>query len=190
MYDGIVLAAGFSSRTSSNKMCLEYRNKPLILNTIETMHKYCKNIIVVTGHYHKQIEDLLSKFDFVKIAYNKDYKNGMFSSIRTGVLETKNSFFIIPGDYPSVREDTYKKLLETNKKISVPSHNMRLGHPIYFDQSFKEKILETDCQSLKDFRNIYDFEIIEVDDCGILLDIDNLNDYKELLERNDLIDNQ
>ncbi len=181
MTDGIVLAGGFSSRAKTNKMCLEYQGKALILHAIETMHEVCQNIIVVTGHYHKEIMDLLSDIEYIKIAYNDDYKQGMFSSIITGVKQTTNSFFIIPGDYPKIKVSTYRKILEYDDSVIVPSYKKRLGHPIYFDKSFKQKILVTNHNNLKSFRNDYQFKIVDVLDEGILIDVDDLDDYKKLI---------
>ena len=85
MIDGIVLAGGYSSRTNTNKMCLEYNGKALILNTIETMHQVCQKIIVVTGYHHNELLSLLKELDFVKIVYNEGLLqiNG----------ETRTSFF-------------------------------------------------------------------------------------------------
>ena len=181
MYDGIVLAGGFSKRANTNKMLLDYNGKTLIQNTIETMHKVCQNIIVVTGFYHNDMKSIISKIDYVKIVYNKDYINGMFSSIKTGVSTTKNDFFIIPGDYPLVSIDTYNKMIEEDKDIVVPSFNKKLGHPIFFNKKFKEKIINTKFDNLKDFRNNYVFKIINVNDSGILFDIDSMEDYKKLI---------
>ncbi|MCK5732496.1 MAG: NTP transferase domain-containing protein [Tenericutes bacterium] len=183
MYDGIILAGGFSSRANTNKMSLEYKGKPLILNTIETMHEVCENIIVVTGHYHESMIELFFNIDYVKVVYNKHYSDGMFSSIKVGVLATSNSFFIIPGDYPNVEANTYNYMIEVDKPIVVPSYQNRLGHPILFDKSFRNKILTTDHSNLKDFRNDFNFGILEVDDSGILFDVDDLNDYKKLLRK-------
>jgi len=183
MVDGIVLAGGFSSRAKTNKMILMYKDKELILHTIETMHKFCNRIIVVTGHYHNDLVRLLGEYTYITITYNKNYKSGMFSSILKGVEKTKNDFFIIPGDSPLVTENTYKELIAVNKDIAVPSFNMRLGHPIFFKKNFKEKLLSTNLTNLKDFRNTYEFYILETDDSGVLIDIDDLNDYKNLIRK-------
>jgi molybdenum cofactor cytidylyltransferase len=180
MTDGIVLAAGFSSRAKTNKMLLEYLDKPIILHTIQTMHQFCERVIVVTGCYHEEIERHLRQYNYIDFVYNENYKKGMFSSIQAGVLKTKHNFFIIPGDYPNVKASTYQEILENQSMIVVPSYRNKLGHPIYFDRTFKNKILETDHESLKDFRNSFEFRIVTVNDPGILFDVDDLNDYKIL----------
>lgn len=183
MVDGIVLAGGFSSRAKSNKMMFLYKNKELILHTIETMHSVCNTIIVVTGHYHTDLVRLLSGIKYVKIVYNKDYKSGMFTSIIAGVKETVNDFFIIPGDYPLVKKETYQEILAIDRNIVVPSFEMKLGHPILFKMKYKEKLLNTNHTNLKDFRNSYDFFILETEDSGVLLDVDDLNDYNSLIRK-------
>ena len=185
MFEGIILAGGFSSRAQTNKMCLEYKDKPLILNTILTMHEVCEKIIVVTGYYHDEIFNSVKHLPYVDIVYNKDYAEGMFSSILAGVKKVNNHFFITPGDYPKINKLTYIKMSKFKHGIVVPSFDFHLGHPILFDKSFKEKILSTNHNNLKEFRNEHGFKIVEVDDSGILEDIDSIKDYKKLLEGND-----
>lgn len=183
MVDGIVLAGGFSKRAKTNKMLLKFKNKALILHTIETMHQVCQRIIVVTGHYHDELSNLLSRYDFIDLVYNDRYALGMFTSIQAGVNRSSHDFFIIPGDCPLVHVETYMKMIETNADILVPSYNHHLGHPIFFKQEFKDKILKTNHDNLKSFRNDYDFTIIEVSDSGVVLDIDNLDDYRDLIRK-------
>jgi molybdenum cofactor cytidylyltransferase len=162
MYDGIVLAGGYSSRFKQNKMCVEYLGKALILHTVSTMLKTCDKVYVVTGHYHHEITKVLEGYDKVEVIFNKGYAEGMFSSVKLGVHHVNHDFFIIPGDYPLVKESTYKKLLLGNKDLRVPSYNMHLGHPLFISYSLKESLLKTESTSLKEFRNQKGYEIIEV----------------------------
>ena len=185
MYDGIVLAGGFSSRFKQNKMCVEYLGKALILHTVCTMLKICDRVYVVTGHYHHEITKVLEGYDKVEVIFNKGYSEGMFSSVKLGVHHVNHDFFIIPGDYPLVNESTYKKLLLGSKDLRVPSYNMHLGHPLFISYSLKNSLLNTENTSLKDFRNQIGYEIIEVEDEYIHLDIDTINDFSKIKERND-----
>ena len=180
MYEGIVLAGGFSSRFNTNKMCAVFKGKALILHTIKTMLEVCEEVFVVTGYYHDEISTLLSDMNKVKIIYNENYDLGMFSSVKAGVCHVNHNFFIIPGDYPLVDVTTYYNLIKGSKRIRVPSFDKHLGHPIYFDYSMSKEILNTDKNNLKDFRNQYDFEIIDVNDRYILLDIDKVDDFKKI----------
>jgi molybdenum cofactor cytidylyltransferase len=176
MFDGIVLAGGYSSRFKQNKMCVKYHGKALILYAIEGMHKFCKNVIVVTGYYHQEICECLKGIDYVKIILNKDFSEGMFSSVKAGVNHVEHDFFIIPGDYPFISDDVYKKLIDSDGLIRVPSYNKRLGHPIFMSKQLKDDLIMTEVDNLKDFRNLNEYKIVEVDSDSILKDIDTVED--------------
>ncbi len=178
--DGIVLAAGYSSRAETNKMMLQYKGKPLIEHAITLLSAYCDRVIVVTGHYHNEMKSFLTKLPKVDVAYNRNYSNGMFSSILVGVGKTKGDFMILPGDVPTIQPETIEKVLSGTQNIRVPSFNHRLGHPIYFHKEYRDLLLQTSFDNLKSFRNQYAFEIIEVNDPGILKDVDRLADYHTL----------
>ncbi|MGE4572425.1 MAG: NTP transferase domain-containing protein [Candidatus Izemoplasmatales bacterium] len=183
MTDGIILAGGYSKRLGQNKMNIIFKNKPVIMHTIEHMKSVCENIYVVTGFYHDEIKKVLKDLDDIHLMYNPDYEQGMFRSIQKGVECVENDFFIIPGDYPLVDKSIYEKMKLGHAGIRVPSFSFKLGHPIYFDYSYKKMILNTKKQDLKSFRNQYNFEIIEVNNSSILFDIDTMDDVKILKEK-------
>lgn len=59
MADGIILAAGYSSRAKTNKMLLLFENESLIIHSINGMMPFVSHIFVITGHYHQEIKDAL-----------------------------------------------------------------------------------------------------------------------------------
>jgi molybdenum cofactor cytidylyltransferase len=183
MTDGIILAGGYSSRLGQNKMNIIFKNKPVIIHTIKQMQAACENVYLVTGFYHDEIIQLVKDLDDIHVTYNPNYAQGMFSSIKHGVQYVQNNFFIIPGDYPLVDSEVYHKMKLGTQAIRVPSFSFKLGHPIYFDYSFKDKILNTQLTDLKSFRNQYDFEIINVNNSGILFDLDTSEDVNKLREK-------
>jgi molybdenum cofactor cytidylyltransferase len=187
MYDGIILAGGYSSRLKKNKMTLKINDQEIILHTIRHMHKICEKIIVVTGHYHEELVELLKDISYIEIVKNKNYELGMFSSVLIGVKQVKNSFFITPGDYPLISSRTYEVIANGKKKIRVPSYDKHLGHPIFIDISLKTELLNGGFKNLKAFRDAHDFEYIDVNDSNILLDIDTLEDLQTLKERIDSV---
>ncbi|MFO7969637.1 MAG: nucleotidyltransferase family protein [Bacillota bacterium] len=180
MVDGIILAGGYSSRLGKNKMNITFKDKPVLVHTIENMKSVCDRVIVVTGHYHKQIKPIIEDIEGIKIVYNENYSQGMFSSVIAGVNQVNNDFFLIPGDYPLVSREVYNKLLLGNKSIRVPSFEHKLGHPIFFDFSYKKLLLNSKVNNLKAFRNQFAFEIITVNDSAILFDIDTIKDVNRL----------
>ena len=181
MADGIILAAGYSSRAKTNKMLLMFKNKSLIFHSIDGMMPFVSHIFVITGHYHQEIKDALKGLKNVTCVENKNYDQGMFSSIKTGALVVSNDFFVLPGDCPFVDALTYEKLLQGNKEMRVPSYQGKKGHPLFIQQHLiKELIDEPDSSNLRDFRNQHDLEIIEINDPNILKDIDTIEDYLKL----------
>ena len=142
MIEGIILAGGYSSRIKKNKMTLIYNDLPIICNVIESMQDYCKKIVVVTGHYHDEIVNIVSKYQKVMVKRNNNYDLGMFSSVICGVQEMKDDFFLIPGDYPLIQKETFKLLLNSKGLIRVPIYNNRKGHPILITKQLIKSLLE------------------------------------------------
>ena len=101
-YIAIVIAAGQSERMGSFKPLLDLGGRPALFHLIDSiLASGIGTIIVVTGHENKAVEDalglytsscaFLSKNDAENTIYrlstinNKDYKTGMFSSVKTGI---------------------------------------------------------------------------------------------------------
>lgn len=178
---GIILAGGESKRAHQNKMLFEFNKKPLILHTIDSIRPFVDKVVVVTGRYHKELAPILGD---VEIAYNKNYKKGMFSSVKTGVKKAEGNFFIIPGDCPFVSKATFDALLKDGDfSIRVPVYFGDTGHPIFLSSKMKDVILNAnDTDNLKAIRDKIGFEAIEVKDMNILNDIDTLKDYQQMLK--------
>lgn len=184
MTQGIILAAGYSSRAKINKLLLQTNDKSLISQAIEGMLPHVEAVFVVTGHYHDEIYSAIQHYNKVKVIKNEQFEKGMFSSILVGVRNVSDDFLILPGDCPFVSVETYKKILSGSKDIRVPSFNNIKGHPIFIKYKFKNILLkEPTSSNLKDFRNRYDYEIIKTDDKNVLIDIDTLNDFQNLINR-------
>lgn len=178
MIDGIILAGGYSSRIKKNKMVLLYNDLPIICNVIEAMKDYCEKIIIVTGHYHDEIVNVVSKYDQVIVKRNINYDLGMFSSVITGVNEVNNDFFLTPGDYPLITKATFRQLIDATGKIRVPIFNNRKGHPIFISKDLIKQLLNEPVDSnLKVFRDRYTVNYIKTLDKGVIMDVDTIEDY-------------
>jgi len=177
--EGIVLAAGFSKRAGVFKMELMIDNKTMIEQSIQGMYDICSRIIVVGGYKIEIIKEILKKYPKVDIIFNKNYKKGMFSSVKAGIQHTKSDkFFLLPGDVPFVKKGVYKKMLSIQGDIVIPSYKGRKGHPVLIKSTLKDEILaEPENSNLKIFINKKGYTLAEVEDKAILLDIDTLEDY-------------
>ncbi|HHF57961.1 MAG TPA: nucleotidyltransferase family protein, partial [candidate division WOR-3 bacterium] len=81
----IVLAAGLSERVGVFKMELPLGDKTLIERTIEGPYQVSSRIIVVGGYKIERLREILSSYEKVEVVFNKNYKRGMFSSVKEGV---------------------------------------------------------------------------------------------------------
>lgn len=182
---GVVLAAGFSSRAGAFKMALDMDGKTVIEKCIEGMYDICSKIYVVGGYRVEIIERILEGYPKVQVVYNGNYEQGMFTSVREGFKHvTEDRFFYTPGDYPAVSKKVYQKMLEVTGDIVIPVYRGRNGHPVLFSGSIAREVSEsTKYSNLKEYINSKGYIQIEVEESGVLLDIDTMDDYKKLVEK-------
>ena len=148
MIKAILLAAGQSKRMKSeNKLIKLYKNKPLINYSLNVLTKSKVNkIIIVLGHQHKELKKIIKKNKKIIFTYNKNYKKGMASSIKTGLKKiSKNDkgFIIAQSDMPFVKQSDINKICRSinSKKFLVHAlkYKNRVGNPIGFDSSLIKK---------------------------------------------------
>ncbi len=148
MIKAILLAAGQSKRMKSeNKLIKLYKNKPLINYSLNVLKKSKVNrIIIVLGHQHKELKKIIKKNKKIIFTYNKNYKRGMASSIKTGLKKiSKNDkgFIVAQSDMPFVKQSDINKICRSinSKKFLVHAlkYKNRVGNPIGFDSSLIKK---------------------------------------------------
>lgn len=148
MIKAILLAAGQSKRMKSeNKLIKLYKNKPLINYSLNVLKKSKVNkIIIVLGHQHKEVKKIIKKNKKIIFTYNKNYKQGMASSIKTGLKKiSKNDkgFIVAQSDMPFVKQSDINKICRSinSKKFLVHAlkYKNRVGNPIGFDSSLIKK---------------------------------------------------
>jgi len=177
--DGVILAAGYSSRAKTFKMELEIDKKAILQRCIESLYDECNKIIVVSGYKHEKIEKLVKDYSKVQIVYNEEFHKGMFSSVKKGIQNvTAKRFLLSPGDYPLISKAVVKRILEEEDEIVIPSFNKRGGHPILLNSNLiKEILLEPEDSNLKIYLSKKQRSYLNIDDEGILLDVDTIEDY-------------
>ena len=177
--EGVVLAAGFSSRMGTNKLLLELDGQTILARCLETMIQVCERITVVGGHRYSEIAAVLPGVPGVNLVYNENYPEGMFSSVLKGIQQVKaDRFYLCPGDYPLIHKQTYLDLLSRDAPIVVPTYQGRSGHPVLIDTRLVPAIANGEHDNLRSFIKSNRPLLVEVNDSGILRDIDNLTDYQ------------
>jgi molybdenum cofactor cytidylyltransferase len=188
--EAIVLAAGYSSRANAFKMTLPLGKMSVLEQTISKFEGICVRVIVVAGYQAELIQGEINKinnkkaYSFqIKFVYNENFNQGMFTSIQKGCTEVNTTdFFITPGDCPLVKKETVQLIAEHNGNVVIPSFNYRGGHPIKLSCEVKQKILETNLDSnLRVVLNGYEKEYINIDDPGVLVDVDTPEDYQKAI---------
>ena len=182
--NGLIVAAGLSSRALGYKMLYKIEEKTLIEQAVTTIQPFCQSVTVVTGHNHRLIEKVLKDYEGVTLVYNEKYEEGMFSSVKLGINKIVcDRLIFMPGDYGHVKKRTVKKIIENSGDVIVPSYDYKAGHPIIIEGSLLQEISEnSELNSLKDFVKTKTVTYVTVNDPGILMDIDTFEDYLDVLE--------
>lgn len=189
--EAIVLAAGYSSRANAFKMTLQLGQMTVLEQTISMFEGLCSKVIVVAGYKGELIQEEIAKicnknaFSFqIKVVINENFNQGMFTSIQRGCKEVNApTFFITPGDCPLVKKETVQLIAEHKGNVVIPSFNYKGGHPIKLSSEVKKKILENDPESnLRMVLAGYKKEYLNVDDPGVIMDVDTPEDYQKAID--------
>lgn len=181
--EGVVLAAGLSSRMGSNKLMKTIDHMPMIERVILNMLPFCERIIVVVGHRRDELKTVLEMYRKVEIVVNDDYQSGMFSSVKVGCEAVRGDrFFLMPADIPFIKRETFEVLLQARGDVVIPSMNWKAGHPILLKTSVVSGIGGSKAEHLRAFLANIEKTYVCVDDRGVLIDIDTQEEYEKIIE--------
>ena len=187
MISAILLAAGQSKRMDGeNKLTKEIQGTPLIKHSVKNiLASSIDELIVVLGYQKEIIEKLIDKNKKIKFVFNKDFENGMSSSIKTGInnlSEKTEAFFICLGDMPMVNYNIYNQLIKSknDKEIIVPICEGQQGNPVLFLKSMKEKLMTLQGDiGAKQILEIHKDKLlnVEINDQGITKDFNTKDNF-------------
>ncbi|WP_284037602.1 nucleotidyltransferase family protein [Neobacillus sp. 114] len=189
--EAIILAAGYSSRANAYKMTLPLGHMTVLEQTISKFEGIISRAIVVAGFQAEIILEEIVKisckntYSFeMKFVYNENFNQGMFSSIQKGCSEVNaQTILLTPGDCPLVKKETVHLIAKHKGDVVIPSFNYKGGHPIKLSSDVKGKILETDPKSnLRMVLANFDKNYLNVNDPGVLMDVDTPEDYQEAMD--------
>lgn len=183
--EGLILAAGLSSRAPGFKMTLPFEGKTILDAVIRNMLLSCSRIVVVGGYCYEKLIPICEAYEAVELVVNEHYTDGMFSSLKCGMKALDcDRFFMTPGDYPNIDVTVYNKLLAIQDDAVIPSFKGHAGHPILLSGHCIEACLSNNCyQTMRDFIKTLEVTYVAVDDEGVLLDVDTLADYQKAKRR-------
>lgn len=185
----VISAAGLSSRMHEFKPLLDLGGKTVIERTIDSALSAAGSAALVLGHRAQDVMRCVEgKYgDRLKIAVNENYNStDMLTSIRIGVraMPECDAFYILPGDMPLIRIETFRILAEQMSEgesaIVFPVINGRRKHPPLISARFRKDILEYNgdagLRGLWIEMSSYTRDA-EVADEGCALDLDYESDY-------------
>ena len=133
----IVLAAGFSNRFGSLKLCAELNNGSTVCEqTLQRIRASIPEYKVVTR------PEIAHQLDSVETELNifYDAEKGMGSTIAFGIglIADWDACLICLADMPFIQEDTYRRLATelTSENIVSPFYEQQVGNPMGFGRKF------------------------------------------------------
>lgn len=179
---GVLLAAGCSSRFGGHKLLTEIQGMSLIRHSAECLSP-CDRVITVIRQEDEPLQMILQDAS-INTVLNLQAAKGMGNSLACAIRasEMSDGWCILPADMPYVDKSTTSQIVRSLRNgagIAAPFYHRRRGHPVGFSKTFRNDLLALE----GDFgaRDILAAEsesvvAIEVEDQGILIDIDTPQD--------------
>jgi len=165
------------------KLLLKYKNRTIIEHSIDNAVSYTNKIIISGGYRYNELNELLSpNKDFILIN-NRNYRNGMITSIKAAVPFVKtDKFFIALSDMPLIPKSVYMKMSKVNfENVLFPVYKGKRGHPVLISSKIIKEIQNSpDSLRIKDILNNYSASEIEIESKYILFDVDTEEDFQKL----------
>lgn len=193
---GIVLAGGASRRMGTAKAGLLFDGRSFLEHALGALADGgADTLVVVTGAAPASVVAALPAAHDVAVVHNLAPERGQLSSLKVALEHVATtwpeaSFAIVElVDHPAVQPTTVRAMLDAAQAspacaIVVPVHAGRRGHPVLFARAVWDELLATDddlgarAVVRADPSRVL---LLEVDDPGILLDVDTPADLQRLL---------
>ncbi len=187
---GIILAAGRSSRMGRIKQLLDFEGRTMLEQIMNNaLESSLNRVIVVLGHAADQIRNVVS-FDRVQVIINDRYDQGISTSLQAGLAGVRDdeagAVFIL-GDQPLVGSEVINKLVKAYQQkrapLVIPFCRGERGNPVLVDRALfsRLKTLTGDIGARALFEEYANrIKKVEIEDTGILFDLDTWDDYEAL----------
>ena len=190
---GLILSAGASRRMGSPKALLTLDGTGFLDRLIQAFSPVCDPLIVVLGYDAERIREGLAsdaRSPAIEFVVNPDPARGMLSSLQCGLRALPchvEAAIFTPVDYPAVRTATVQSLARAYRRsrspVTLPRHCGERGHPVCVSRRFIDQLLALPVTAqARDLIRTHrpQTAYVDVDDPGILSDIDLPEDYRRL----------
>ncbi len=188
---GILLAAGYSTRFGSNKLLQALpagapeAGMPIGLAAAKHLLEALPESIAVVRPRAQKLGKILRDAGCNTVVC-RNASEGMGTSLAAGVRATSDAqgWIVALADMPFIRSETIRlvtKALQGGAEIAAPSFRGERGHPVGFARRFYEELssLHGDDGARQFVKHHPEWvQILEVDDPGVVHDIDKLSDLE------------
>ena len=189
---GIILSGGASRRMGTPKALLQFQDETFLDRLIGLFAVVCNPVIVVLGHDAKHIRSNIRRASQVTFRVNPDPERGMLSSLQCGlqaIPKHVEAVMFTPVDHPNMQSTTLEKLaqlfLTARAPVTIPSYEGRHGHPVCIARSLADELLALPPSArASDVIHRYRSQTsyVEVNDSGVIADVDDPIAYAALVE--------
>ncbi len=176
------------------KQLLDWRGKPVLHHSLESLIKArVGEIILVLGHEAERIREALPALP-IKIVTNQDYRQGMASSLRRGLLAMdprSEAFLVLLADQPAIGPEIMNRIIRTfqeadpKRGIVLPVYRGQRGHPVLFGVQYMQEALQLRGDvgaRLILMHHPEDILEIAVEEDAVLQDIDTPEEYRKYVK--------
>jgi molybdenum cofactor cytidylyltransferase len=183
---GILLAAGSSSRFGSNKLLHRLPDgRPIAVAAAKNMLAALPRTIAVVRPGAKRLAQLLRETGCTVVT-SRNARSGMGASLASGVRASGDAsgWVVALADMPFIRPASIRSVaaqLAQGAAIAAPFRAGSRGHPVGISRRFREDLLRlTGDQGARMLlqRHAEAITLIEIDDPGVLRDIDTPEDLE------------
>ena len=194
----VILAAGESRRMGKPKQLLELCGEKIVrIVAKKTLQVGFERVVMVLGHRAREIAGLVGDLGGLELVVNDRYMDGMSTSLIEGIRALGSglkAYMIVLADQPFVRIDTMRRIVEEYIRRSrgsdeplmvIPRYMGRRGNPVLISPALTSDImgLSGDVGARVLIHRYGDRVLyIDVEDPGILVDIDSPEDLKKVEE--------
>lgn len=186
----LLLAAGKSSRMGRTKQLLQLGSKTVIRHCLDPLFTAgITNITVVINSKGQEISVELRGIPVI-IVKNDSLNCEMAESVMTGLRSlgrASSGVLVCLTDHPLVQTATIKKLINEHRlnpdNIVIPAYLGKRGHPTLFPFAIINEIFGG--ITLRDIirKDEHRVRILNVDDEGVIIDIDTEEDYRTIVNK-------
>lgn len=187
----LILAAGLSTRMRENKVLLPWRDgRPIVAHlAAQYTNAGIDPVIIVTGRDAADVRAALADLP-AGCVHNPDYASGeMLSSVKVGLSALPVELaaaFIQPADMPCVPPAVIGELAAAHEPgwNVAPRCQGRRGHPVLLDRAYWGAMLALPADARpRDALRGARLRLLDVEDAGVLVDVDTRAAYERLLKR-------